>query len=92
MAIYKGGYQIIDFTGKEIDTTGITIPGVYAAIEGATKPILAANVYAPDGFGELVLNFYVNLALESSDFVILQNASYKITVNDDDLVKLVAIE
>lgn len=90
MANVKGGYLAIDFTGVEIDTTGITIAGIYDKIEGATKPILAQNIYAPDGFGELILNVYVTPSLSSTDFVILENSSYTLNVTSLNKVKLVA--
>lgn len=41
----NGGYQIIDFRGANLTTEGVTVPGVFAAIEGNyRKPTLASGL------------------------------------------------
>lgn len=43
MANFPGGFAFIDFDGKVISTTPITVPGAYALVKTG-KPVIFGNV------------------------------------------------
>lgn len=84
----KGGYQIIDLKGIEIEAAGTTIPGVYNLIEGSQVPILLTGIN-DETLGELKPRF-VAFDVSGTDFVGYLNPGYTITVDDDDLIVIAA--
>ena len=83
------GYKIIDLKGKAIDTsTGTTIAGTYAQIEGAVKPILLTGLVI--GTSEIKPCF-VSFTLSSTDYVCRIGAG-TLTVDDDDKITYTADE
>lgn len=83
------GYKIIDLGGKALtaDATGITVPGVYDAIEESFKAILidglviGSTEYKP---------FYPEIVVSSDDFV-FDIDGYHIAIDDDDVVTATTI-
>lgn len=97
----NGGYQIIDLGGvtNAAGGAGITIPGVYEKIEGTVKPLLVSGlVYSYTSSGTTVTkevrDFYAVPSVSSGDFVIAipNDSNYNLTIDDDDLVKVVTVE
>ena len=85
----KGGYQIIDFTGiSALDGTE-TLPGAFAKIKSANKPILASNFVGINMFTADMLPADTTKAVLSG--IAESNGSLVpigIVINSDDTVEL----
>lgn len=91
--MFKGGYKLIDLENKAItvdDSTGVTVPGVYAAIEGNyRKPLIFTGVHI--GTVEDA-DAYVNMCVGADSVyhgiigVDEDGTPLIITVDDDDKV------
>lgn len=85
------GYKVIDLEYALIGGEGITVPGIYEAIEGSTKPIMLAGVNVR---GTEINPAYVTFAVSGSDMIasIITTSTetsisgYTVKVTDADLV------
>jgi len=80
----KGGYKIIDLKGQNVTAVGgVTIKGIYDAIEGSYgKPLLLAGI----NFGGVEKNdIYVIPTLSGTDYV-FKGYGKVFTIDDDDKV------
>lgn len=84
----KGGYKIIDFKGKTLSGTKTVIPGIYEAIEGTDKAIMASGVVISTTEFK---DEFVPVELSSGDYLITPFHGYAITITDDDEVTAEAI-
>lgn len=89
----KGGYQIIDFKGKELGEDAITITGAYAkALTG--KAILCENVVI--GSGLPPISFFATATPSDYGYVLstimFGTYSYAITITDEDGVTAIVTE
>lgn len=83
-----GGYQIVDFKRTALSTSAETapvVPGVYAAIEGTQKRLVASGLLIDDA--ELP-DASIMPTVVSGDYVFTVYG-YIITVTDDDEVTVV---
>lgn len=85
------GYKVIDLEYALIDGEGITVKGIYEAIEGATKPILLAGVNANGteinpalvAFGVSGQDLIASIVTTSTATSL---SGYTVKVTDEDLV------
>lgn len=94
----KGGFQFIDFQNAALSkNSAVTIGGIYDAIEGAGKAIIAERfAIGSTEIGTLPLKFIVS----GTDFVAFfinsisdaKLSVVKVTVTDDDEVTAEAVE
>lgn len=85
------GYKVIDLGYALIGEGGITVPGIYEAIEGATKPVMLAGVNAN---GTEINPAYVAFGVSGQDLIasIITTSTatsisgYTVKVTDEDLV------
>lgn len=94
-----GGYQIIDFLGIEIDSTGETISGIYDKIEAwdGKKPLLCSNV---DLDGSLISFFGVPIVTNSKYYINVGTSTAEaaeasiltLEIDGEDTVKLITTE
>lgn len=85
------GYLIVDLKGKDLDSPGITVKGLYEKLEAATKPIVIDGIFSTTYSINVDKPQYITLTTNSSKFVLYATAAARITVDDDDLVKAEAI-
>ena len=88
-----GGYKVINLSGVDIATNGvgITVPGIYDAVEGSTKVVLFEN-FSVDGVD--IKPCMVNVVARQTEFTgLLFSAlgvggitSYFITIADEDVI------
>ena len=82
--MYIGGYQIIDFLNEVINTTGVTIAGIYDKLEaafGTPKAIMitgvnVANVSTPAAQ-------FVSPYIDGTDFVIIVKETYDVATVEE---------
>lgn len=85
------GYKVIDLGYALIGGEGITVPGIYEAIEGATKPVMLAGVNVR---GTEISPTYVTFGVSGQDMIasIITTSTetsisgYTVKVTDEDLV------
>lgn len=85
----RGGYQIIDFKGKNFESTtsSHTIEGVYDLISGTDKPIMITNFVVA---GIKQHDFFAQIRFEAGVFKIstsITNAK-TISITNNDLVTI----
>lgn len=84
----KGGYKIIDLKDNDLktsETNGITIDGLYEAIENSyRKPLLLSGLVIE---GVEKNDVFVNPSVSGGDYT-LETYGYTITVTSDDNVKI----
>lgn len=84
--MFVGGYQIIDLGGADLGETAVTVPGVFATIEGTQKPIRVCNFT----FGGSVQHAIQTPVTLGENSVTLHAMSFNITVTDEDAVTAAA--
>lgn len=85
------GYLIVDLKGKDLDSPGITVKGLYEKLEAATKPIVIDGLFSTTYSINVDKPQYIALTTANSKFILYKTTTCKITVDDDDLVKAEAI-
>ena len=87
----KGGYMILDFKDVAITSgTPVTIPGVFAALEGSyRKPVILSGLNVD---GTAYQDLHVNPVIASDDYVIDLSGIGLVscTITDEDAVTVVA--
>ena len=89
--MYKGGYQIIDISGKKFELPGSALfKGVYEKVSGTTKPIMISD-FTVGGKHERAAFVQAVKSDQNSDYQILvpnSTGQYLITIKASDLVKI----
>lgn len=84
------GYKIIDFKGIEIKTDGVTVPGVYNAIDESNKPLIASNINLGGAIMKPFAMGFIQLGTGEYSFAITSvNGVGNISISEDDTVTLI---
>lgn len=92
--MYKGGYRMVDLHGVDIipdAETAATVPGTYAAIEGAHRKAILITGFVVDGVEQHdhFLNFWLDDGVYTAMYRLDEDGKHVfLTINDDDEVEL----
>lgn len=83
----NGGYKIIDFNGSHITFSGVTIPGIFDAIESTNKATLLSGVVLDSGESVIEMDdFYGTFIYSEGVYTIDIPGAITLTITDEDLV------
>lgn len=89
--MYKGGYQIIDISGKNFELPGSAkFKGVYEKVSGTTKPIMISD-FTVGGKHERAAFVQATRNASTSDYNMLvanSTGKYLITITKNDMVQI----
>lgn len=84
--MFRGGYKVIDLQDKSITSQGVTVEGVYDAIENSNRYALQLCNVVVDGVEKN--DAFVTVKVDASNYLI-DAYGVKIQVTSEDVISLV---